>query len=60
MPNNKRLTKQERKKLIEEGRKNGWKFDTGVVTLNGGQKVEALPTMDEQEGTLDKNEKYNN
>tara|TARA_R110000823_G_scaffold169832_2_gene302103 strand:+ start:265 stop:429 length:165 start_codon:yes stop_codon:yes gene_type:complete len=48
----KRLTKLERKKLIEEGRKNGWQFDSGAETLNGGEKIERLPTMDEQEGTF--------
>lgn len=46
-----RLSKEERKKAIEYNRKLGIIIGD-TETVNGGVKIDSLPTMDEQEGTF--------
>ena len=46
-----RLSREERKKAIEYNRKLGIIIGD-TETENGGVKIEKLPTMDEQEGTF--------
>ena len=45
------MTEEERKKAIEHNRKLGIIIGD-TETVNGGVKIERLPTMDEQEGTF--------
>ena len=47
----KRMSKEERRKAIEHNRKLGTIIGD-TETVNGGVKIERLPTMDEQEGTF--------
>ena len=46
-----KMTKEERKKAIEHNRKLGITIGD-TETVNGGVKIERLPTMDEQEGNF--------
>ena len=59
----KKLSKKERETIIRFNRKNGNIIDSIIGdtefthTSGGGEKIERLPTMDEQEGTFNSDDR---
>jgi len=59
----KKLSKKERETIIRFNRKNGNIIDSIINetefthTSGGGEKIERLPTMDEQEGTFNSDDR---
>lgn len=48
----KKMSKEQRKKAIEHNKKIYDFIDKDSTSINGGIKVESLPTLDMQEGTI--------